>query len=163
MTWLVFILRTADTLTSHLLVVRIYASFHPKPQLLAQKRDRPRCHGNSISPRGDHELQIPSSRRRTETSRTGRKVRKARKESRYRPWSSRGEATTSSREGGTSRDRVIHRRYTPFRILPRDLDFLCLSASSFFSFFLSLLLRFSSFFRIWARRFASYVQARNFR
>lgn len=162
MTRLVFILRTADTLTSHLLVVRIYASFHPTPQLLAQKRGRPRCHGNSISARGPRTsdpilAEGPGLRGR------GRKVRKARKESRYRPWSSRGEfPTTPLREGGTSRDRVVHRRYTSFCTLPCGLDFLCFSGSffPFLSFSPSSLFL---LFRIRAWRFASYVQARNFR
>jgi len=49
----VFISQTADILTSHLLVIRIYSSFHLTSQLFAQKRGRPRCHGNSISARKD--------------------------------------------------------------------------------------------------------------
>lgn len=127
-----------------------HASFHPTPQLLAQKRGRPRCHGNSISTRGPRTLDPILARW---GPRKGRKVTEARKGFRYQPveFSARRWPRWERNFSRSSRTPSLHTLSHPslrgprFSLLSRRSPFFLLPLS----FFLSTLF---SHFRIRARR-----------
>lgn len=146
-----------------ILVVRIHAALSSRRlSLSAEKRGRPRCHGNSISTRGPRTLEPPSSRGKTCGKGDGGAEAVSIPAVEF---SRRGNDLV---ERGTFRDRVVHHRYTPFRTLLRGprvffafppVFFSLCSSAPFLSFLPS---SFSSFF-FGSESDASYVQARNFR
>lgn len=118
---------------------RIYASFHPTSQLGTKVR-RPRVVMATRFLRTANFKSYPYAEGPTSQKVVdGRRWRRGRcRESRYRPWSSRWNDDLV--EKGTSRDRVVHRRYTPLRTLLDGLYFPRFCCSFFFfpfSFFFS--------------------------